>query len=367
MKNFYHYTNLEGFEGIINNKSIRMTESDFLNDPDDCQLFVELVNSYLETHQKLISDSISKINSNKEKVSNIYNKCNLIDYIRFIHKNINLYVFSMTEIDDYMSFWNNYGYGGMELEFSIGSLINSIKRTFTSEKEFLTYSHVIYANKELDVNKIKVPNFSKFKLINNKSKNLFKEHQSFIDNNSDCNNSQLYSTSSLDTFIDTYLNSFLHSLKHLLNNKKIDEDMDSDEIFKEVFKNDWECNDKLFWKRDLTLYMIVLSVLIKCDTYKYENEHRIVYFEYNINSDNNKKSEEYAIKHIFSGEFIYPYITFENLEMLKNSLKSITISPISSNLPFNKEVYKSMLKKYLSKNGFDSSVDVKFSKHNIRW
>ena len=43
MINLYHYTSVDGFEGIVKNNSIRMTKSEFLNDPYDCHLFVKLV------------------------------------------------------------------------------------------------------------------------------------------------------------------------------------------------------------------------------------------------------------------------------------------------------------------------------------
>ena len=32
MINLYHYTSVDGFEGIVKNNSIRMTKSEFLND-----------------------------------------------------------------------------------------------------------------------------------------------------------------------------------------------------------------------------------------------------------------------------------------------------------------------------------------------
>lgn len=57
MRNLYHYTNVGGFEGIINNNSIRMTKSDFLNHPADCHLFITLVEKY-----KFSSDNTLKYN-----------------------------------------------------------------------------------------------------------------------------------------------------------------------------------------------------------------------------------------------------------------------------------------------------------------
>ena len=61
MGNLYHYTNVSGFEGIINNNSIRMTKSDFLNDPADCHLFITLIDKYINSHPTVFPDIISSV------------------------------------------------------------------------------------------------------------------------------------------------------------------------------------------------------------------------------------------------------------------------------------------------------------------
>ncbi len=90
MKKLYHYTNVGGFEGIINNNSIRMTKSDFLNDPADCHLFITLVERYIKSHPTIISNIISSVKNNRDIVEKIYKKdgYDLIHYIRYIHKHI---------------------------------------------------------------------------------------------------------------------------------------------------------------------------------------------------------------------------------------------------------------------------------------
>lgn len=74
MRNLYHYTNVGGFEGIISNNSIRMTKSDFLNDPTDCHLFITLIERYLNLHPKVFLDAISSVKEYKDKVEEIYKK-----------------------------------------------------------------------------------------------------------------------------------------------------------------------------------------------------------------------------------------------------------------------------------------------------
>lgn len=370
MGNLYHYTSVGGFEGIISNNSIRMTKSDFLNDPADCNLFITLVKQYIETHHEMLSKIISSIGEYRDIVREMYNnkECDLINYIEFIHNHISLYVMSLTQVDDGMNMWNYYGQGGMELEFSIESLIESLKKTFISEKEFLAEAHVIYFNSEFDIEKINVPTFSNFALINRDSNNIFEDHRSFIDKNSYYDANQLYLTTKLDTFISTYLKSYITTLDYLIRKNEISADMSSEMVFYKVFNSVSKLNNFYYWKHDLSLYMLVLSALIKSDTYEYENEHRIVYFEYNINPEKAKR-EEYSMRHIMSGDFICPYITFkkDDNDLLQNSLKGVTISPVTRNLPINSDAYLDTINKFILSKGFKDIKRARYSKHTIRW
>lgn len=38
---------MQGFESIIKNQTIRMTRSDFMNDPNDCKVFYNIVKEYI--------------------------------------------------------------------------------------------------------------------------------------------------------------------------------------------------------------------------------------------------------------------------------------------------------------------------------
>lgn len=368
MEELYHYTSVDGFEGIIKNNRIRMTKSEFLNDPYDCHMFVKLVEKYLDTHKSEVMDAILSLGSYSNEVKQLYeNKgCDLIKYVEFIQRKVGLYVMSLTHESDALNMWNYYGHGGMQLDFSLTELTDSIRNTFDSEKEFLTESRVIYANMELDIDKIVVPDFSNFVLMNKKSKNIFTEHRSYINEKSYYQADQLYTTSNLGQFIKTYIKGYVSSLEYLLKTGTINIDSNSDIVFEEVFNNILKLNNFYYWKHDLSLYMLVLAALIKSDTYEYENEHRIVYFEYNI-KPNKKKKEEYGIKCIDSNRFLYPYITFELQEQLNNSLRKVTISPITNNLTIDSDSYIFALKQFLNSNKFNENIDVKYSKHKIRW
>ena len=165
------------------------------------------------------------------------------------------------------------------------------------------------------------------------------------------------------------MKSYITTLEYLLQQKEISDGMSSEIIFQKVYENVSKMNNFYYWKHDLSLYMLVLSALIKSDTYEYEDEHRVVYFEYNINSEKTKK-EEYTVKHIMSGDFVCPYITFkkdDEKDLLQSSLKGIKISPVTRNLPINNDTYLETLNKYILSKGFVNIENVEYSKHTIRW
>ena len=82
MEKLYHYTSVGGFEGIIKNNSIRMTRSEFLNDPYDCHLFVKLVEKYLDSNEELVKDTIKSLTTHSKEVETLYMQkgCKLVPY-----------------------------------------------------------------------------------------------------------------------------------------------------------------------------------------------------------------------------------------------------------------------------------------------
>lgn len=366
-KKLYHYTSVHGFEGIVKNKQIRLTKSEFLNDPNDCHLFIKLIKNYLDKNYE-IYDSFFALLKNKDIVHEIYFDygCNLLDYIEYTQKHIGLYVLSLTKNDDEMNMWNYYGHGGMELKFSVDNLINIMQNQLSYDEDYLTYSKVIYVDDKLDIDQIEVPNFSNFILINNNSKNVFSKNKSLICNsNSTQSNSTLYSTTNLGEFIKIYLNSYVHTLSYLLEHNMINTSDGREKVFAQVFGNIARMNNMYIWKHDLSLYMLVLASLIKSDSYAYENEYRIVYFEHTINPKK-RKNEEYCVRCLGDNCFILPYVSFE-IEKMAEVVEQVIISPISKNLPIDETVYYETINNFLRSEEFDKSPEVDFSKHSIRW
>ncbi|PWT26260.1 DUF2971 domain-containing protein [Butyrivibrio fibrisolvens] len=369
MEKLFHYTSVSGFEGITNSKTLRFTKSDFLNDPTDCSLFINLIQKYLKDNEAVLEDIFAKNQGDRlEEIKTIYNErgCDLVGYVDYIHRHISLYVMSLTCNQDAMNMWNYYGQGGFELAFSQEKLIQKLKHTLVSEKEYITGQRVIYTNSKSGVDDISMSSFENFILVNKDYDNVFKAHKDYIDNKSYYDATQLYSTNTLGKFIEIYLKSYIATLKYLLSKSEINADMQPEEIFEKVFNNVSNLNGYYYWKHDLSLYMIVLSALIKSDSYEYEDEYRIVYFEYNV-SDIKTKKEEYITKHIMDGDFICPYVTFKSdyENLLCDTLLGITISPVTRNLPINNNRYLDTLKSYSSSKGLTKNID--FSKHTIRW
>ena len=368
MGKLYHYTSVSGFDGIIRSNSIRMTRSEFLNDPYDCHLFIKLVEKYLAEKQTLVKETISNLGKCRKDVEKLYYEagCDLVAYIEYIQSHIGLYVMSLTEEQDAMNMWNYYGNGGMELEFDVDKLADSLRRTFASEREFLSKSKVIYANTDYSIENIIVPDFSQFVLVNRDSKDIFGEHRKFINENSFYKADQLYETSNLAKFIDTYLKGYVTSMEYLLNKGIIATNTPADKVYESIFDNISKLNNFYYWKNDLSLYMLVLSALIKSDTYQYENEYRIVYFENTINTEK-RKTEEYGMKSIDANQFLYPFVSFEDERLLNDAILNIIISPMTNNLPIDNDLYEKTIRRFLLSCGYDNEVGINYSKHKIRW
>lgn len=394
----HHYTSLQGFKSIAESTSLRMTKSTFLNDPDDCTLLAFLVEKYIHDNdiisnpEKLFdnmkNEKQDKIPSHLNDIKQLFNaKCDPVSYIQFIQHHIPLYVISFSKKDDSLPIWICYGQDGLELTFNYSTLLKTLQKTLR-ENEYLIASDVIYTNKETTLDTIKLPSeFSEIMLIDESDYNIFYKHKDTKD--------PLYGTTEIVEFIKPYIKNYIYTLDKLLSKGSIQTNNPTPEnVFHAVFEYATGGNVKT-WQRDLTLYMIVLSALIKHDSYENEKEHRIVYFECNT-SRPKIRQEEHEIKHMHSGSFLYPYINLfsskgsENsqntsadlgaMETVKsentkkalelkslflNTLESVTLSPLSRNIPINPSEYTESIKAFLIDLGYNGKVHN--STHNIRW
>lgn len=110
----YHYTSLEGFMGIIQNKSIWLTDYAYLNDSRELIHGVDLSKSVLQEIMGSYTDSLDIELLNKWK--------KLLDG-QFDH----IYVASFTTEDDSLSQWR--AYGPIAIGFSVDSLCHLVSQS----------------------------------------------------------------------------------------------------------------------------------------------------------------------------------------------------------------------------------------------
>lgn len=349
-----HYTSVEGFKSIIENDKLRMTRSEFMNDPSDSQMLGKMICNYLGKSKK----EKRFLDENTEK---IYQNATVADYIDFIHKTIHLYVLSFTKKADEMEFWNYYGNGGVQLEIDENKLLTAFAEKLKGEEEYIACAPVIYTSEKQELKDIQLNSpLAEFELRGKENKSIFKEHM----NKLDPKNKQLYETDNIQRFVDSFVKDYCTSLKYLKNKNEISELDSPDKIMKLVFENQIKAIDTIIFKKDFLIYMILLSALIKTDSYEYENEIRIVYFENSI-STKKRKYDEYELKSNFEQKYIRPYVEFEKMK-LQDSLNSIIISPLARNIPIDSQVYKEVISQFMEKNHY-KNIDINISKHKCRW
>ena len=96
----YHYTSVEGFKNIIESHSLRLTESNFLNDPQDCKLFEYILKNNIKDNENKTAQEIidsCKLKKNKDEILKVISNCSFEDYIDYLYKHIKLYVMSFSK------------------------------------------------------------------------------------------------------------------------------------------------------------------------------------------------------------------------------------------------------------------------------
>ena len=361
----YHYTSVEGFKNIIESHSLSLTESNFLNDPQDCKLFEYILKNNIKDNENKTAQEIidsCKLKENKDEILKVISNCSFEDYIDYLYKHIKLYVMSFSKDGDDLSMWNYYGKGGLSLKISKNELINEIKKLLKDENEYFIFEEVIYSNNDtID----KVPNFDSIELYSKDEDYVLKSNIENEAKNEDAK--YLLDNNELKKFYYIFYKSYLFSINYVLSKDVISFDSNQESICKAVFNSILELPESMLWKRNLSIYMILLTALIKSNSYESEKEVRIVYFKHSIDDECNDKNIDFFVKHTPSGDLLSPCIYLkEDINGFKDTLKELIISPVSKNLTIGQDVYKDTLIRYLLHNGYKNKK-VKYSKHSIRW
>lgn len=126
----YHYTSIEGLKGIVENKTIRLTDYRFLNDPRELYLAVESFENYLLSQRGFSQEKDNKINKIIAFLQEIktdsrvdlvvsgaeHNGNKILMYQKSTGSHV--YIFSLTRKSDDLALWTMYGKGGVRLKLN---------------------------------------------------------------------------------------------------------------------------------------------------------------------------------------------------------------------------------------------------------
>lgn len=352
----YHYTSTAGFYSIINEQNVRLTRSEFLNDPSDCKVLSTLINDYLNRQEITLLKSAKVLS-----VDDLYKHASLGDYIAFLQCKIPLYVFSLTKNCDAMDMWNYYGHGGVQIALSEDTLHKELSRLLSTTNNYIAFAPVKYVTETDSIENIKLQPFKTYLVATKNKDDLF--NSNWKEQIALGKDEQVYKTTSLKIFVDTFIKGYLWSLHSLKDDGKISLTQSKEEIFSAIHENTMGLNRTMLWKKDLTLYMLILSALLKKNTYEYENEVRVVHFETNLTPPYTRPVN-YVVQSLQGQEYIKPYIDTGKLDL--NSIDSLILSPLTRNLSLDSILYTDMLKEFILLK-LHRQVHVQLSKHKIRW
>ena len=130
----YHYTSIEALKSIVENKTIRLTDYRFLNDPNELNMAMDHFKDYLKFEKGKPSLSQERINKIIKILEHIKagGKINLVGTDKFIegrkilaYKNepaSYLYILSLTQKNDDLALWTMYGKAGVRIKLNSAKL-----------------------------------------------------------------------------------------------------------------------------------------------------------------------------------------------------------------------------------------------------
>lgn len=347
-----HYTSVDGFNGIVTSDTLRMTRSEFMNDPSDCKMLGTLIEQYLKESNKK-EGCIEEYKA----IEKIYEKVTVMDYIKFIQDNIPLYVLSFTDKLDEMEFWNYYGNGGAQLNIDEEQLIENMCKQL-GEEEYLICAPVKYASNDQNIETICLSEqLGNLKAYDKNNESVFEKHM-------ESGGKGIYQKTNIKEFVDSFVTDYVISMQYLYKSGIIDDSTSKSDVLKEIFKNQNEISESMIFKKDLLMYMISLSALIKTSSYEYENEKRIVYFHNTVGEK--RKKDQYELKSILDQKYIRPYIEFKDVKLYEGVVGEVLLSPLTRNVPIDDTLYKKIIKEFMQSNHY-GDISVENSKHKCRW
>lgn len=363
---FYHYTSISGFEAILKSGSLRMTRSDFMNDPNDCRVFLDVVKKHIES--KPLERFVMEGGLNYQAATlEIAKKCPVFEYLEFILQNIPIYILSLTSENDSLPMWNYYGGEGVQLCFDSGELLEEMSRAMCRRPdELVVQTQVEYLEHDALLSSLKLNSFSEF---------LVREYSA--------QQGEIVSYSpeikhdggeNLEFFISSFVKSYLTSLDYFVRRDAQETRQCAENrqmMFQRMFEETKALRNNtgrraLKFKADIELYMPVLATRYKPKTFANEAETRMSFFSYRIGGI---AEEQYAVNQGRFGQYFRPYVEcrFPG-RVLAKLLKGIVLSPMTRKLPFQEETYRRMICNFVNRQGGEiQAQDVRLSGHDIRW
>lgn len=361
-----HYTSVESFFSIISTARIRLTRSEFLNDPTDTRISNIFISKFTKTHRQEIDKMVQTIGGDQAStMAKIYHQAPIERYLRFILNHVNIYVMALSRDIDAIPMWNYYGRGGMELSLDIAGFVQDLAASLAPDNPaFLGLTDVTYVNEQMDLANMNLPQrLGNFFLRTAKSRDIFGLHEAFLKQQGF--DTSVFDLTNVGEYTEYFITSYIYSLRYLaLKAQKITPEMAPDQIFRIVYNNDLYIKEKYAWKSDVLLFFIMLSAALKNDSYKFEREIRIVYFNPSLKA-NQQTSNKFDVKILQGQQYIRPYIELPIPHIAQN-INQITLSPQTENLPIDHHAYLDVIKDFLQQNQFHE-IKVGFSKRKIRW
>lgn len=146
----FHYTNINSFKSIIENKTFRATKSKFLNDKSEIIYFKKVSYEYVNT----FFNSMKRLDNIKEKVlkgiDNFFDKINT-DLFN------NTYILSFSLNQDSLALWSNYNnYEGYVIGFNYFDFLKNFNLEECSIKIKVKKSEAYNEKDVIEINKDKI-------------------------------------------------------------------------------------------------------------------------------------------------------------------------------------------------------------------
>lgn len=126
-KDLYHYTDLEGMLGILENESLWFTDAQYLNDPQEQRYFSWMVDDYFKEHKNKYLSEHSKdalLRLCNTPYSFQVNNGNGVQLARYFY-------FSLSQNEDDVGMWERYtGNVGYNLSINLRGLLDSFEHSY---------------------------------------------------------------------------------------------------------------------------------------------------------------------------------------------------------------------------------------------